>query len=834
MKNLLLGGFLMLACTPAIAQIPLFDRVLPAQEVPANLRLQQNDARHYLGTRYAKQTLALAETDYVIYLRDDWQVHSRFVKMHRYAAGSYAYEGVLQEPDQGHVVLSAYADRIAGMITFDDGRRFMIDQPADGVFAISQTAEAAFSAQEALNDFVEMKDPMSGLSTMANADVCATTNTCPSASVIDLMVVYTQAAETAWGGQANTVANITTAVTNMNTSMTNSGINNVSFRLVHTAKVNYTESGNFSTDLSRLGGTADGYIDEVHALRDQYGADLVSMITGSPTSACGIGYLNTSATNYSATSAFNVSLYSCVVGNYTMAHEFGHNMGLRHDFYVDVSSTPCAHHHGYVNQNAIQLGATSTSAQRWRTIMAYNNQCADAGFNCTRLNRWSNPQLTYNGDAMGRAIGNTQPSDEAYAYYRMACVVAGFRSEANGCATPSGLSTSGITTNTATLSWAAVSGATSYDVEYKTSAASAWTTAAAGATGTSINLSSLAAATTYNWRVKANCSGGSSSYATASFTTNALCGTPAGLNSSSVTTSSATLSWNAVSNALSYIVEIKTSAASSWTPLATGITTTSANAGGLQPGTAYNWRVLATCADGNGAWATANFNTTAVACADPYESNNSRTAATAINTGTNVNGLISTSSDNDYFKFSNSSASPNIRVTLSNLPANYNIELYRTGVNKRVAISANSGTTSETITLNNAVVGQYEIRVYGNSRNEFNATQCYTLRADIGSTAFDQADNDKPEWTFANSDGITVYPVPARGTINIAFESKENGPVQLSLMNQTGVTLQHKSMQVARGINVLSLPTGSTPSGMYILKLLQGSDVRTSKVLIQH
>jgi hypothetical protein len=69
----------------------------------------------------------------------------------------------------------------------------------------------------------------------------------------------------------------------MNMSMTNSGIYNVTFRLVHTTKVTYTESGNFSTDLTRLAGNGDGYMDNVHVLRDQYGADLVGLVIGSPT-----------------------------------------------------------------------------------------------------------------------------------------------------------------------------------------------------------------------------------------------------------------------------------------------------------------------------------------------------------------------------------------------------------------------------------------------------------------------------------------------------------------------------------------------------------------------
>src|SRR5687768_13861681 len=312
----------------------------------------------------------------------------------------------------------------------------MIDQVASNIFAISLSNESVFTDREKGPDFIEVSGESQP--NAAVTSICDLSSPCPGSSLIDMMVVYTQQAENNWGGAANTVANITQAVTNMNASMTNSGINNVTFRLVHTAKVTYTESGNFSTDLSRLAGTSDGYMDNVHSLRDQYGADLVSLVIGSPTSSCGIGYLNTNSTSYSSGSAFNVSLYSCVVGNFTMAHECGHNMGLRHDWYVDGSTTPCSHHHGYVNQAAIAQGTSSPSSSRWRTIMAYNDQCAGGGFNCTRINHWSNPGLTYNGDPMGRAPGNTEASDESYAFYRIACLVAAFRGEVSSspCSAP--------------------------------------------------------------------------------------------------------------------------------------------------------------------------------------------------------------------------------------------------------------------------------------------------------------------------------------------------------------------------------------------------------------
>ncbi len=87
------------------------------------------------------------------------------------------------------------------------------------------------------------------------------------------------------------------------------------------------------------------------------------------------------------------------------------------------------------------------------------------------------------------------------------------------CADPGGLASSNITNNSATVSWSAVSGANSYDVQYKTSASSTWLNAATGITNLSTGLSGLAASTSYDWRVRANCSSSSSNYSQSTFTT---------------------------------------------------------------------------------------------------------------------------------------------------------------------------------------------------------------------------------------------------------------------------------------------------------------------------
>jgi hypothetical protein len=87
------------------------------------------------------------------------------------------------------------------------------------------------------------------------------------------------------------------------------------------------------------------------------------------------------------------------------------------------------------------------------------------------------------------------------------------------CSAPTGLTSSALTTTGATIGWTAVSGALSYDVAYKASSSATWINSATGTTATTINLSGLTASTTYDWRVRTNCSDGNGPYATAQFTT---------------------------------------------------------------------------------------------------------------------------------------------------------------------------------------------------------------------------------------------------------------------------------------------------------------------------
>ncbi|MCH8808085.1 MAG: hypothetical protein IH986_18615 [Planctomycetes bacterium] len=210
-------------------------------------------------------------------------------------------------------------------------------------------------------------------------------STCP---IIDVMVVYTPAARRTLGGQAAIEAVIDANIAFTNDAYERSMVNH-RLRLVHAGEVNYVESGNSITDLTRLRDRSDGFMDEVHALRDQWGADLVNLINNSNTA--GVAYLMQTLSTGFADSAFSVIGVNS--GGLPFAHEIGHNMGCAHNHEPGAPRTIFCYSFGH-----------RTPDLQWRTIMS--------GAPGTFVNFFSSPNLHFGGWPLG-VPGEGCPPDAA-------------------------------------------------------------------------------------------------------------------------------------------------------------------------------------------------------------------------------------------------------------------------------------------------------------------------------------------------------------------------------------------------------------------------------------
>jgi hypothetical protein len=391
------------------------------------------------------------------------------------------------------------------------------------------------------------------------------------------------------------------------------------------------------------------------------------------------------------------------------------------------------------------------------------------------------------------------------------------------CGIVSGLAQSNVTFTTADLSWSALAGATSYDVDYKTSSAATWTTAAVGTTATSVSLTGLTQSTLYDWRVRATCAAGTSNYTTAQFSTVISCVASTGLSTTSITSSSAVLNWATVPGASNYTVEYRLSTSSTWTVAAAANTTTSFNLTGLTASTAYAWRVRSNCSLNQVYSAEVNFTTAAPVCISSYDvsTNGTSSGAALIPFNTNIPGSINVGGDNDYYRF-NISRTGTLSVALTNLAADYSLRLYRG--NTLVASSLNTGTINEAITNYNANrTGTYYVRVSGATTAAFNASICYNLRVNLG-TAAKTAD----EITADVVTGWTISPNPVDRLFHLRGSDLLQ-PAQVRIYDLSGKLLQQRD----NCIGAQSFDLTGMPRGVYMVRITTDQTTQTIKLIKQ-
>ncbi|MDN5203221.1 fibronectin type III domain-containing protein [Fulvivirgaceae bacterium BMA10] len=177
------------------------------------------------------------------------------------------------------------------------------------------------------------------------------------------------------------------------------------------------------------------------------------------------------------------------------------------------------------------------------------------------------------------------------------------------CTTPTGLFVLGIAQSQATLTWRSVSGVSNYNVRYKETSASGWTTQNVAGTNLLV-VRGLTPSTQYEFQVRANCSSESSPFsASYIFTTVAVsCAVPTGLTADNITEDEATLSWNAVFNAETYQVRIRAVGATNWDTFMPFFN--SFHATGLTPGVTYEFQVRTNCLIDNSNFSPSEFFTT--------------------------------------------------------------------------------------------------------------------------------------------------------------------------------------------------------------------------------
>ncbi|HAA20166.1 MAG TPA: hypothetical protein DCP28_15895, partial [Cytophagales bacterium] len=435
------------------------------------------------------------------------------------------------------------------------------------------------------------------------------------------------------------------------------------------------------------------------------------------------------------------------------------------------------------------------------------------------------------------------------------------------CDVPTGLASSNVTETSFTASWNAVSGATSYDIDVDGTVTNV--------TGTSFNVTGLSASTTYSVAVRANCASGSSAYSAAINVTTANppagCDVPTGLASSNIGETSFDVSWNAVSGATSYDVDVDGTV--------TNVTGTSFSATGLTASTTYSVAVRANCASGSSAYSpainvttddpvtpptnqvlyTTSFETGLDGWNDPgadvVRFNNSTRAFDGNfslrirdNSGTSnsvLSGINTTGFDQvefDFYFYARSYANGNFFIVQVNDGSGFQtIGQYTFG---QGGFTSNNTFYQGTITLDAANYNfgagtQFRLETEGPA----NRDQIYFDQITITGLASTPGNVFTSEPSLINTGitmndpedeiGFSVFPNPASQTTTLSISMEEDEVVTVEVLTITGQSVMTQRLSLGVGTHERTLDVSSLQPGMYLVNVKSESLQETQRLVVE-
>ena len=279
------------------------------------------------------------------------------------------------------------ADRGTVSFTWADGVLLgRVNIYKEGIFTISPKGPDLFEIEEMDTSGIKFAPPVFPEQKQLRDSSPDSGVSYSSNGVIEIMVLWTLDAAAGAAAKGTTIqAEIAQAVSLINTTYANSNVGQ-RVSLVASAGTNYTSSDDSLTDLTRLQSPDDGYMDEIHLLRQISEADCVSLITnGFDGSIIGQGY----ALEFYSSSYFRNYAFSVVDRHYfyyqTLTHELGHNMGAGHE--LDNPSSPGPQYFDYSSAYYIDGD--------WHTMMSYQHSGSQ------KIEYFSNPSISYEGTPTG-------------------------------------------------------------------------------------------------------------------------------------------------------------------------------------------------------------------------------------------------------------------------------------------------------------------------------------------------------------------------------------------------------------------------------------------------
>ena len=314
---------------------------------------------------------------------------------------------------------------------------------------------------------------------------------------------------------------------------------------------------------------------------------------------------------------------------------------------------------------------------------------------------------------------------------------------------------------------------------------------------------------------------------------NENCPAPTNLSISSIATVSAIIKWIGVDGITDYALEYRLKGTTDWFLLNIK-NTTSFKILNLTSNKTYECRIKSICtipASEYSSFLTFTTLPTSTDCTDIYESNNTFATAKEIPINSTITAIINNSTDNDYFIIQNDDQRRDIKISLFNLPFDYDIRLYNSN-HQLVGSSTKTGKTDEKIIFNNAPVGTYYVRVYPNSGSS--ATECYKLSVEISNLDFLRGNESGADNQMGSVDKLKVFPNPATEFLIIELETEYEGDATIQILDMTSREVLHLNKNISKDINTIQLDVNTIRDGIYMVLIRYGTKTQCKKVIINN
>jgi len=316
----------------------------------------------------------------------------------------------------GYAYLGYHGSQLTAFFQFE-GERYRIVGGLAGSHRLARLTDAtavpscAFDALEAADDGAPWEPPAELPLPGSNPLVTKV------ATRIDVLALYTKDYFSFPTSEVGVINFTLDSIAVANNIFSNSGVN-AYYNLVHVGPIIGAQPPATGIDagIQWLTGEPNPVPTEVANLRNAFGADIVTLMEPyiyDDTNACGIANLPRPTSFLSGfrtffevmgDRAFTVNRHGCGFGDHTLAHEIGHNYGMRHENETTSSIHLFPYGRGW---------EFTVSSQEKASVMACT--CGESGeptcvvgtqATCNRVPYFSSPSVYYQGVATGTTTNN--------------------------------------------------------------------------------------------------------------------------------------------------------------------------------------------------------------------------------------------------------------------------------------------------------------------------------------------------------------------------------------------------------------------------------------------